>query len=413
MATPKIRLKGFEGDWKTKKIGDISSFSKGRGYSKSDLRSQGHPIILYGRLYTNYSFSIESVDTFAELKENSLLSTGSEVVIPASGETAEDISIASAIKQKNIILGGDLNILTFDKEFDTTFMAMSISCSGTHTELSRYAQGKSVVHLRNSDISKADISFPNISEQQQIASYFTSLDSLIQSTTKKIDTLKQTKKACLQSMFPQEGETYPRVRFKGFEGEWKNIRIGDFGYTYSGLSGKTKEDFGCGDSKYITFLNVLNNSFINISQLESVKLKIGEKQNEVQKGDLFFNTSSETPDEVGLCSVLNQDVSDVYLNSFCFGFRVSNENIYSPFVTYYMRSNVGRKIMSVLAQGATRYNLSKSNFCKQDIFVPADISEQRKIASFFANLDQQISLQTQKLEKLKQIKAACLDKMFV
>ena len=414
MKEPNIRFNGYRGEWKTSIIGDIATFSKGRGYSKSDLRSEGNPIVLYGRLYTNYSSVIESVDTFASFQNGSVLTKGNEVIIPGSGETPEDIAVASAVEQKGVILGGDLNVLSFDQDkIVPTFAAMSITNSKTHYELSGYAQGKTVVHLHNSSISRGHISYPYKAEQQSIASYFQHLDSLIQSTTKKIESLKQVKAASLQSMFPQEGETTPRVRFKGFEGEWEKVLIGKMGVTYSGLSGKTKDDFGFGEARFITFLNVLTNAKINTSILEPVNVNRDEHQNEVRKGDLLFNTSSETPEEVGMCAVMDEELEKVYLNSFCFGFRVTDNNIDPTCVAYMMRSHIGRLIMSILAQGATRYNLSKNCFCKAVLVLPKNIAEQRAIASYFTTLDRQITLQTQRLEKLKQIKAACLDKMFV
>ena len=208
-------------------------------------------------------------------------------------------------------------------------------------------------------------------------------------------------------------EKKPNIRFKGFEGEWENAVIGEIGQTYSGLSGKVKEDFGIGESRYITFLNVLTNPQIDINKFERVSVKESEHQNKVQKGDLFFNTSSETPEEVGMCSVLEKEVNNVYLNSFCFGFRLNDNNIYPSYIAYLMRSDIGRHTMAILAQGATRYNLSKNNFCKIEIPVPTNIREQQTIADFFTNLDHQISLHAKRLEKLKHIKAACLEKMFV
>ncbi|MCQ2196829.1 MAG: restriction endonuclease subunit S, partial [Bacteroidaceae bacterium] len=243
---PKIRLKGFRGEWKTSVIGEIATFSKGRGYSKSDLRPEGNPIVLYGRLYTNYSSVIDSVDTFASLQNGSVLSKGNEVIVPGSGETPEDIAVASAVEQKGVIFGGDLNVVTFDQEIIVpAFAAMSITNSKTHYELSGYAQGKTVVHLHNGSISKGHLSYPSIDEQNAIVSYVSSIDSLIQSTTKKIESLKQVKAASLQSMFPQEGETTPRVRFKGFEGEWETNSLNTF-LTPSNLKNRdckfTKED---------------------------------------------------------------------------------------------------------------------------------------------------------------------------
>ena len=411
---PKIRLKGFSGEWKTSVIEEVATFSKGRGYSKSDLRPEGNPIILYGRLYTNYSSVIDSVDTFASLQNGSVLSKGNEVIIPGSGETPEDIAVASAVEQKGVILGGDLNVVTFNQEkIVPAFAAMSITNSKTHYELSGYAQGKTVVHLHNSSISKGHLSYPSIEEQNAIVSYVSSIDSLIQSTTKKIESLKQVKAASLQSMFPKEGETTPRVRFKGFEGDWEKVLVGKMGTTYSGLYGKTKDDFGIGDARFVTFLNVLTNAKIDTSILEAVNVCEGEHQNEVKNGDLLFNTSSETPEEVGMCAVMDEELENVYLNNFCFGFRVTDENIDPACVAYLMRSHIGRRIMSILAQGATRYNLSKNSFCKAELILPKTKEEQNAIAGYFTNLDSQITLQTQLLEKLKQIKSACLDNMFV
>lgn len=204
----------------------------------------------------------------------------------------------------------------------------------------------------------------------------------------------------------------PKIRFKGFDGEWNKVLVGNLGKTYSGLSGKCKDDFGFGNAHYITFLNVLTNAHIDTSILEHVDVKDGEGQNAVKKGDLFFNTSSETPEEVGMCAVLDEDVENIYLNSFCFGFRMTHEKMCSAFFAYLMRSNIGRHIMSILAQGATRYNLSKASFCNTELLLPTDLEEQQTIASFLSSLDRQISLHTQRLEKLKQIKAASLQAMF-
>mgnify|MGYP004470841107 FL=1 len=199
---PKIRFKGFEGEWKKVKLGDIAKFTKGQGYSKSDLKETGQPIILYGRMYTKYQFVIDEVDTFANLKDASILSEGDEIIMPASGETPEDIACASAVLAKDIILGGDLNIMHFDlTKISTPYIALVITYSKTHHDLSKCAQGKSVVHLHNGAISRATISLPSLAEQQAIASYFTSLDRQISLQSQRLEKLKQIKSACLDKMF--------------------------------------------------------------------------------------------------------------------------------------------------------------------------------------------------------------------
>ncbi len=204
----------------------------------------------------------------------------------------------------------------------------------------------------------------------------------------------------------------PKIRLRYYNKEWKSTIVGKLGITYSGLSGKAKEDFGKGDAKYITFLNVLNNARIDASILEAVNVYKGEHQNEVKKGDLLFNTSSETPEEVGMCAAVDDEFTNVYLNSFCFGFRLTDKNIDSIFMAYLMRSPAGRRIMYILAQGATRYNLSKNNFCKAELLFPVTKEEQTIIASFFQYLDSLIQSTTKKIESLKQVKAASLQSMF-
>lgn len=199
---PRVRFKGFEGEWKEVKLSSIAIFSKGQGYSKSDLRENGHPIILYGRMYTKYQFAINEVDTFSNLKGAYVLSEGNEIIMPASGETSEDIACASAVLAKGIILGGDLNIVRFDlKKYSTPFLALTITYSKTHYDLSKCAQGKSVVHLHNEAISKIAVSVPSLPEQRAIASYFTTLDAQITLHRERLEKLKQIKAACLEKMF--------------------------------------------------------------------------------------------------------------------------------------------------------------------------------------------------------------------
>lgn len=249
------------------------------------------------------------------------------------------------------------------------------------------------------------IPLPPLSEQSRIASALSSIDNLLSSLDKLIAKKQAIKQGTMQQLL--SGKT----RLKGFNEPWVEKKFGDMGYTYSGLSGKGKSDFGIGDARYITFLNVLNNVYINTSILENVDVKRGESQNAVMKGDLFFNTSSETPEEVGFCAVLNDSVKNVYLNSFCFGFRISDKNIYPAYIAYLMRSSVGRQFMSSLAQGVTRYNLSKAKFCEAEILVPASREEQRAIASVLTSMDNELAALTAKKQKYEQIKQGMMQQL--
>lgn len=197
---PEIRFKGFSEDWVEEKLGKLGAFSKGQGYSKSDLATSGTPIVLYGRLYVNYQTAIFGVDTFVIEKKGSVKSTGKEVIVPASGETAEDIARASAIVTEGIILGGDLNIIYPFNELDSCFLAITLSNGKPQTDLAKRAQGKTVVHVRKADLESIGILFPKLGEQQKIGSYFRTLDSLISKHAIQLQKLKQIKSACLEKM---------------------------------------------------------------------------------------------------------------------------------------------------------------------------------------------------------------------
>lgn len=198
---PEIRFSGFIDDWEQRKLGDVAEFSKGSGYSKGDLVEYGTPIILYGRLYTNYETRISDVDTFVEAKVGSVYSKGGEVIVPASGETAEDIARAATVDKSGILLGGDLNIVMPNKDINSSFLAIPISSGNPQRELAKKAQGKSVVHIHNEEIKNLVLPFPIKDEQNKIASYFCQLDNLITLHQRELEKLKKIKLSMLEKMF--------------------------------------------------------------------------------------------------------------------------------------------------------------------------------------------------------------------
>lgn len=291
--------------------------------------------------------------------------------------------------------------MTFNQEkIVPAFAAMSITNSKTHYELSGYAQGKTVVHLHNSSISKGHLSYPSIEEQNAIVSYVSSIDSLIQSTTKKIESLKQVKAASLQSMFPKEGETTPRVRFKGFEGEWEKVRASNVFKTFNE---KNRPD-----------LPVLSAT---------------QDRGMVTREAIGYNIFHDKSNEATYKHILPGQFI-IHLRSFQGGFAHSAiEGIASPAYTimefkdktrhfdlywkYIFMSKEFIKRLELITYGIRDgRSISFEEFSEMYFTVPS-YEEQKKIADYFTNLDSQITLQTQRLEKLKQIKSACLDNMFV
>ncbi|WP_242271292.1 restriction endonuclease subunit S [Bacillus cereus group sp. BfR-BA-01310] len=198
---PEIRFEGFTDAWQQCKLGEVAEFSKGNGYTKNDLKETGFPVVLYGRLYTKYETIINNVDTFVEMKDKSVISEGNEVVVPASGESAEDISRASVIGKPGFILGGDLNIIKPKQEVNSIFLALTISNGTQQKEMSKRAQGKSVVHLHNSDLKEINLLYPKLEEQKQIGTFFNNLDNLITFHQLELNSLKNLKKSLLQQMF--------------------------------------------------------------------------------------------------------------------------------------------------------------------------------------------------------------------
>jgi len=200
----------------------------------------------------------------------------------------------------------------------------------------------------------------------------------------------------------------PAIRFKGFSDAWEQRKLGDIGETYTGLSGKTKADFGHGQARFVTYMNVFSNPISNPEMTEPIE--IDPKQNEVEVGDVFFTTSSETPEEVGMSSVLLEKRGKTYLNSFCFGFRPS-EIIDSYYLAYMLRSESARDKIILLAQGISRYNISKNKVMEIAVSLPS-LDEQKLIGQYFRQLDNLIALHQRKFEKLTNVKKSMLEKMF-
>lgn len=169
---------------------------------------------------------------------------------------------------------------------------------------------------------------------------------------------------------------------------WEQRKLGEIGKTYTGLSGKTKEDFGHGDACFVTYLNIFSNPVADIEGVEPVE--IDSKQNEVLYGDVFFTTSSETPDEVGMSSIWLGRNCNTYLNSFCFGYRLDIE-VDKFYLAYALRSPSMRKKIVVLAQGISRYNISKNKMMEVDLNLPS-LDEQKKIGASLYGLDSLITL---------------------
>ena len=392
---PAIRFKGFTDPWEQRKLGELVQFSKGAGYSKGDLKESGTPIILYGRLYTKYETVIADVDTFADAKNGSVYSRGGEVIVPASGETAEDISIASVVEKQGILLGGDLNIITPPADLDSAFLAISISNGKPHEDMSKMAQGKSVVHLHNTDLEKIDMTYPSHEEQTQISDLFRRIDNLITLHQRKYDKLQVIKKAMLEKMFPQNGSNVPEIRFRGFTDPWEQRKFEDIAVRSSAISSES----GLPRVEYEDIISGIGRLNKDIFAKESDKSGMV-----FHKGDVLYGKLRPYLQNWLLPTFNGLAVGDFWV--------LQPQNADSSFLYRLVQS----RQFDEVANQSTGTKMPRADWklvSKTEFFIPSTIDEQSAIGTYFEQLDYLITLHQRELEKLQKIKKAMLEKMFV
>ncbi len=360
--------------------------------------------------YFRHSEHLYVTHEFNEKNKKSQI-TNNDILIARVGANlgmvckANGISGLANMANAIIIKTNDVN--SADADFYTSFLLSPMGKNQIYSGAAGGAQGVFNTKLTQEII----VPVPPLPEQRKIAQILSTWDRGIATTEKLIDASKQQKKALMQQLLTGKKRLIDPETGKAFEGEWEEVKLGDLGKTFTGLTGKTKEHFGRG-SKYIPYINIFRNSSVDMNALELVDVRPSEKQNLVKYGDIFFTTSSETPEEVGMSSVILEEVDEsVYLNSFCFGFRPHNFNRVKPeFIRYLLRSEKVRRSISLLAQGATRYNLSKTQLLKITLNIPS-LGEQQKIASVLTAADKEIELLEAKLVHFKQEKKALMQQL--
>ena len=415
--TPALRFPDFlnDGEWEVKRLGeicivnppskdipnefnylDLESVVAGRIISCNRIKREGAPSRAQ-RLVQKYDVLFQMVRPYQQNNLYFLLEDGQYVA---------STGYAVLRAKEGVSDSGYLYHIVHSKDFLSQVLQR---CTGSNYPA-----------INSSSLEDICVPFPPLPEQRRIAQALTALDELIAATNEKLEQMKAYKKGLMQQLFVDStggGKSLkinylqiPKLRFPAFyqEKEWEEKKLGEVGYTYTGLSGKDKNDFGHGDAEYITYLNVFSNPIIK--QEMNLPIEIDNKQHSVQYGDVFFTTSSETPDEVGMSSVWLENKDNVYLNSFCFGYRLTEEFDYR-YLSYYFRSDSFRKRMVVLAQGISRYNISKIKAMELPIQYPT-IPEQRKIASCLSAMDETINAYTEKATLLGQYKKGLMQRMF-
>jgi type I restriction enzyme, S subunit len=411
--SPTLRFPEFDGTWARKSLGLLLEFKNGINATKEQY---GHGVKFINVLdilnndFITYDSILGSVDVDIDTVNKFPVNYG-DILFQRSSETREEVGSACVYldNEKTATFGGFVIRGRKIGEYVPIFLNKLLKTDKARDEITSKSGGSTRYNVGQETLSSVALLFPTLSEQQKIASFLTAVDDKLTQLTKKKSLLEQYKKGIMQKIFSQE------IRFKDDNSKefqkWEKKKLGDIGETYNGLTGKTKENFGQG-KPYIQYKQIFDDSKIDISRFEYVEIGNNEKQNKVSFGDIFFTVSSETPNEIGTASVLLDKVDELYLNSFCFGYRPYSLLILNPyFARYIFRSEQFRSEIVKLAQGSTRYNMSKIQLMKLEIDLPC-LAEQTLIANFLSSLDEKINHCQLQIEQTVLYKKGLLQKMF-
>jgi type IC hsdS subunit len=279
------------------------------------------------------------------------------------------------------------------------YKGYAFSSTAFHNQIRRIAQGTKIYSISSKNFSECYIGLPSKPEQTKIATLLRLIDERIVTQNKIIEKYESLIQAMCDTLI-------------GRETLQVTLSFSDFGQSYSGLSGKSAEDFGDG-YPFITYMNVYKNQIIDSTDVGLVKINETEQQSVVRYGDILLTLSSETPEEVGMGAVYLGEAYPLYLNSFCFGIHITDETkIYPPFLAYYVSSQSFRKAVYPLAQGSTRFNLQKSDFMKKKFSFPV-IEKQRKIYSILNTYSGKLNVEKQIMTLLYNQKCYLLRLLFI
>lgn len=393
-STPALRFDGFGGDWVDTVLCDVVD----------RLDSARVPVTQKDRVLGPYPYyGANGIQDFI----NGWTHEGQFVLIAEDGANDLD-DYPIYLVQGRIWVNNHAHVVRgFSDRILNEFLAVVLKT----VDFERVLVGGSRAKLNASEMMAVEFPTPpTLEEQRAIGELFSNLDTLIEQHRAKHTNLQQTKTALLQRMFPRDGADEPELRLGGFSGVWEAKPLKNLGSPYGGLTGKTKEDFGHGHARYITYLDVFEHAIIRDTR-QLATTEIDNRQNEVKTGDVLFTVSSEVPEEVGMSAVWLGQGQSTYLNSFCFGFRPIAE-LDSKFLAYVLRSPNFREKMTLLAQGISRFNISKNRAMELEMSFPS-FEEQRAIGEVFSTLDELIAAEASYITQLTQAKTALLQRMFV
>lgn len=397
-------------DWEIVNLGSVAKINGRigfRGYTTADLVGVGQgAYTIGGKHITNMVLDLHDAEYISWQKyyeSPEIMVRKGDIVFAQRGTLGKSAFIVNDIGPATI----NPSLVLINKiKCDNEYLSYWLQCDKIVEYICSINSQTSIPMITQNQIEHIPVVLSRIkAEQQAIAEALGDIDGLIATLDKKIAKKRLIKQGAMSQLLTG------KKRLPGFSDPWVEKKLGEIGYTYSGLTGKSKDDFGQGNAKYITFLNVLANPILKENLFGSITIRENEQQNKVQFGDLFFNTSSETPEDVGTCAVLLSYHEELYLNSFCFGYRLTDDNVLGLYLAYYFRSRLGRQLMTSLAQGATRYNLSKELFNASRIILPETKDEQIAIATMLNDMDKEIDDLEAQRDKYRLLKSGMMQKL--
>lgn len=401
MSVPKLRFKEFDGDWKQEALKNFATFSKGKGISKSDISEDGiNFCIRYGELYTTYGQVINFIQSKTNVsKDECVLSKSGDVIIPASGETQIDIATASCVLHDDIILGGDLNILSHQE--NGSWLAYYLS-SAKKLDIAQLAQGNSVVHLYSSQLKDLKINKPSKEEQTKIASFLSAVDEKIAQLTQKHELLSQYKQGMMQKLFSQQ------IRFKADDGsefgEWEELKFNFFIKERSQI---------CSDSSIELCSLTIEKGVTEKTDRYIRDFLVKDEKNAYK--EVHFNDFVMNPMNLRFGAIAKSNIDRIvkiskYYNVFYIDEKIINLKYFVSFATSKPMIDF-YNLMSTGSLVEKRRNHFK-DFIQYEKKFPC-LEEQAKIANFLSAIDQKIEVVAQQIEQAKQWKKGLLQQMFV
>ncbi|MFV0222188.1 restriction endonuclease subunit S [Empedobacter falsenii] len=406
---PKLRFPEFREDWKHISLGEISMKPKyGLNSSAKDYDGNNGYLRITDIDENTNKFISKGITSPEKFSDDYLLNEGDLLFARTGNSTGK-----SYLYDKNdgrLYFAGFLIRFRLNpiNNFKFIFYQSKLSSYDKWVKVMSMRSGQPGIN--SEEYSSLRLNIPTLKEQTKIADFLGAVDKQLDILNQKKEKLNLYKKGVMQQLFSQQ------IRFKDDNGndfpDWQEKTLGEVANSFNGLTGKTAKDFGEG-KKYIQYKQIFDKPYIDTNDCGLVNIEDDEKQNQCKIGDVFFTVSSETKEEIAMSSVIENSINiPLYLNSFCFGVRFNDNVLIPKFSRFYFRNESFRKSVIVLAQGSTRFNLSKVNFMKLTITIPS-IEEQTKIAEFLSAIDVQIEAVENQITKTETYKKGLLQQMFV